>query len=68
MMAIELSNQMVWSRNADIRDWQFKSRLDPYSRRIRSIKPGETDALAQLQRYSRHVGPAARNAAHLLAT
>jgi hypothetical protein len=29
MMAIELSNQLTWSRTAEIRDWQFRSRLDP---------------------------------------
>ena len=63
MMAIELSNQLVWSKNPEIRDWQFKSRLDPYTRRVRSIKPAETEALAHLQRYAKHVGGAARNAA-----
>jgi len=66
MMATELSNQLVWSKSADIREWQSRSRLDPFTRRIRSIKPEQTEAVAHLQRYSRHVGPAARNAAHML--
>ena len=44
MMAIELSNQLVWSKNAEVRAWQFNSRLDPYTRPIRSMKPGETEA------------------------
>ena len=65
MMATELSNQLVWSKNAEIRAWQFKSRLDPYTRRIRSMQPGDTEAAGHLQRYSTHVGAAARNAAHL---
>ena len=66
MMATELSNQLVWSKNADIRDWQCRSRLDPYTGRIRSIRPDQTEAAAHLQRYIKHVGPAARNAAHML--
>jgi hypothetical protein len=67
MMATELSNQLVWSKNQDIRDWQYKSRLDPFTRRIRTIKPTETDAMAHLQRYAQCVGAAARNARQLLA-
>lgn len=67
MMSIELSNQLVWSKNAEVRAWQFESRLDPYTRRIRSMKPGDTEASSHLQRYIKYVGPAARNAAHLLA-
>ena len=66
MMATELSNQLAWSKSADIREWQSRSRLDPFTRRIRSIKPDQTEAVAHLQRYSKHVGPAARNAAHML--
>ena len=68
MMATGLSNQLVWSKSADIREWQFRSRLDPFTRRIRSIRPGQTEAVAHLERYSKHVGPAAQNAAHLLET
>ena len=68
MMAIELSNQLVWSKNAEVRAWQFNSRLDPYTRPIRSMKPGETEASNHLQRYSKYVAAAARNAAHLLAS
>ena len=68
MMAIELSNQLVWSKNAEVRAWQFNSRLDPYTRPIRSMKPGETEASSHLQRYSKYVAAAARNAAHLLAS
>ena len=33
-----------------------RSRLDPFTRRIRSIKPDQTEAVAHLQRYSKHVG------------
>lgn len=66
MMAIELSNQLVWSKNPDIRDWQFKSRLDPFTHRIRSIKPTETEAMTHLQRYGKFVGPAARKLPQLL--
>ena len=48
MMATELSNQLVWSKSADIREWQFRSRLDPFTRRIRSIKPDQAEAAAHL--------------------
>jgi NAD(P)-binding Rossmann-like domain len=68
MMATELSNQLVWSKTEGVREWQFKSRLDPYTHRIRSITPDQTEAVAHLQRYGKHVAPAARNAAHLLAS
>jgi hypothetical protein len=66
MMATELSNQLLWSKAAGIREWQSRSRLDPYTRRIRSIRPDQAEAAAHLQRYSKHVGPAARSAAQML--
>ena len=49
-----------------IRDWQMQSRLDPFTGRIRSLKSTETEALAQLLRYRKFAGPAARNLARLL--
>lgn len=66
MMAIQLSNQHYWSKNPDIRDWQSKSRLDAFSPRIRSMKGTDTEAAAQLQRYGKYVGPAAKKLAQLL--
>ena len=52
----ELSNQLVWSKTPGIREWQVKSRLDPFTRRIRSIKrtEGSRGAPAALLKY---VGP-----------
>lgn len=67
MMAIELANQYVWSRTPLIREWQFNSRLDPFTRRIRSMQPTDTEASAHLERYGKFVGAAAKNAARLLA-
>ena len=67
MMATELANQQVWAKDPGVREWQIRSRLDPYTRRIRAIQPGDTQAIAHLQRYGRYVKTAAQNAARLLA-
>jgi len=66
MMGTELGNQLVWSKDADIRDWQFKSRLDPFTQRIRTIQPAQAGAMAHLQRYGKYAGAAARNVPQLL--
>ncbi|HMA06876.1 MAG TPA: NAD(P)-binding protein [Ramlibacter sp.] len=68
MLAIELANQLVWAKDPGVREWQTRSRLDPYTRRIRAIQPGDAQAMAHLQRYGRYVKPAAQNAARLLAS
>ncbi|HWP10635.1 MAG TPA: NAD(P)-binding protein [Ramlibacter sp.] len=67
MMAVELSNQLVWSKIPAIREWQSKSRLDPFTRRIQALKGTQGEAVAHLQRYGKYVGPAARKLAQLLA-
>lgn len=67
MMGTELANQLVWSKHPGIREWQFNSRLDPFTRRIRTLQPSEAGAMAHLQRYGRHVAAAARNVPQLLA-
>jgi hypothetical protein len=66
MLAIELSNQYRWSRMPGIREWQAKSRLDPYTGRMRSLKGTEGEPVVQLQRYVKHVGPAARKLSQFL--
>jgi hypothetical protein len=66
MMGTELGNQLVWSKIPDIREWQFKSRLDPFTQRIRTIKPTQAGATAHLQRYGKYVGAAARKVPQLL--
>lgn len=66
MMAVELSNQLAWSKIPDIREWQLKSRLDPFTLRIRSLKGTETEVASHLQRYAKYVGPAARKIPQLL--
>jgi hypothetical protein len=67
MMSIQLANQYTWSKLPELRDWQFNSRLDPFTRRMRSIKPDQAALVAHMQRYASHVAGAARNAAKLLA-
>jgi hypothetical protein len=67
MMAVELSNQLAWSKIPEIREWQTKSRLDPYTGRIRSLKGNEGEAVAHLQRYGKYVAAAARKIPQLLA-
>lgn len=67
MMQIELSNQRCWSKNPDIREWQTRSRLDPFTHRIRSLKGTEAEPVAQLQRYGKYVGLAAEKLPQLLA-
>jgi hypothetical protein len=67
MMGTELGNQLVWSKNADIREWQFNSRLDPFTQRIRTIDPAQAGATLHLQRYGKYVGAAARKVPQLLA-
>lgn len=67
MMAVELSNQLAWSKIPDIRDWQSKSRLDAYTGRIRSLKSSDTELAVHLQRYGKYVGTAARRIPQLLA-
>jgi hypothetical protein len=67
MMAIELSNQLTWSKIPEIREWQTKSRLDPFTARIRSLKGTDVEPAAHLQRYGKYVGPAARKLPQLLA-
>ena len=57
MMATELSNQLIWSKTAGIREWQFRSRLDPFTHRIRSIKPDQTEAAAHLTALQQACGP-----------
>ena len=66
MMEIQLSNQLAWSKIPGISEWQSKSRLDPYTGRIRSLKGTETEPVAHLQRYGKYVGPAARKLQQLL--
>jgi hypothetical protein len=68
MMAVELSNQLCWSRTAGIREWQAKSRLDPFTQRIRSLQGSEGEAMAHLQRYLKYVGAAAHKIPQLLDT
>ena len=67
MMAVELSNQLVWSKIPAIRQWQAKSRLDPFTGRIQALKGTQGEAVAHLQRYGKYVGPAARRLPQLLA-
>lgn len=67
MMAIELSNQLNWSKIPRLREWQTNSRLDPFTRRIRALKGSEGEPVAHLQRYAKHVGQAARRIPQLLA-
>jgi hypothetical protein len=67
MMAIQLANQLTWSKVPGLREWQFNSRLDPFTRRIRSVTPEQTESMAHLQRYMKYVAPAAQNASQLLA-
>jgi hypothetical protein len=50
-MAIELSNQLTWSKIPEIREWQTKSRLDPFTARIRSLKGTDVEPAAHLQRW-----------------
>ena len=57
----------MWAKDPSVREWQVRSRLDPYTRRIRAIQPSDSEAMAHLQRYGRYVKPAAQNAARLLA-
>ena len=66
MMGAELSNQLAWSKIPDIREWQAKSRLDPFTRRIRSLKGTDGEPMAHLQRYLKYVGPAAQKIPRLL--
>lgn len=66
MMQTELANQLCWSKTPGIRDWQSRSRLDPFTGPIRSMNGTETEAMAHLQRYGRHVGAAARKLPGLL--
>jgi len=66
MMGTELGNQLVWSKIPDIRDWQARSRLDPFTRRIRNVQPTQMGAISHLQRYGKYVGAAARKVPQLL--
>jgi hypothetical protein len=66
MMGVELSNQLAWSKMPAIREWQAKSRLDPFTRRIRALQGTEGEPMAHLQRYLKYVGPAARKIPQLL--
>ena len=67
MMVTELGNQLLWSKDAAIKEWQLNCRLDPFTRRIRSVQATDTEAVGHLQRYAKFVGPATRNAARLMA-
>jgi hypothetical protein len=67
MMATDLGTQLLWSKDPALREWQMRSRLDPFTQRVRSTRPTDTEVVAHLQRYAKFVAPAAHNAARLLA-
>jgi hypothetical protein len=67
MMAIELANQYRWSKVPAIREWQHKSRLDPFTGPIHGLQQNDTEAAAQLARYVKFVGLAAQKLPRLLA-
>jgi hypothetical protein len=67
MMATDLGTQLLWSKDPGLREWQFQSRLDPFTRRVRSTQPTDAEVVPHLQRYAKFVAPAAQNAARLMA-
>ena len=66
LMTVELANRYRWSKTPAIADWQATSRLDPFTKIIRSLDGTETAAIAHLQRYAQHAGAAVKNLRVLL--
>lgn len=67
MMSAELANRHTWSQMAELSDWQAASRLDGFTKRLRSLTGTETEVIAHLERYAEHVAAAATNVERLLA-
>lgn len=67
MMSVELANRYCWSKDPAIQEWLAESRLDNFAGRLRSLTGSETEVVSQLQRYLKHVVPAAQNVPRLLA-
>ena len=67
MMGVELDNRHRWSADPELQRWQANARLDPFTSRLGSIGPHETEAMAHLGRYLEHVGAASERIPELLA-
>lgn len=68
MMTVELATRLYCSKIPELRAWQANSRLDPFAPRVRALKGTETEPIAQIERYGKYVGSAAKRLAQLLAT
>ena len=68
MMAVEMANRQRWSTDPSLDDWRAASRLDGFAKRLRSIKPGDTEVVADLQRYAATAARAMTTLQKLLAS
>ena len=59
MIQVELANRQCWSTYPEIEDWLASTRLDPFTKIARARMGVDVEATRHLQRYLRHVGPAA---------
>ena len=67
MQAASMANSNQWSKVKGLGKWISESRLDGFSKLMRSVDPADTEKLAVLQRFGAHAAPAAQRLRELLA-
>ena len=68
MMDVELANRLLWAQDAEMSEWLAESRLDQFTKLVRTHLGVDEAATEQLGRYVEFVGPASVRAKELLAT
>jgi hypothetical protein len=65
--AASLRNQQRLSGHRALRTWIAGCRLDAYSKQFASIRPEDTELVANAERFRKHIGPALQRLQQLLA-